>query len=190
MPVSYQTIKLSRGKHSSPQDGACVMELASMLAGEPFSDNPKSVCPTIGSFLRAYNDALDDDRRQDLYAYAAKVVGSAGSAELRRARTDRLEEWGADMLRRRFRRLIRPTGMGLLARFWKPTIVRTGGCAVRAISKPSDETHAAVLTLIDELLEIKPSDVTSSRSSESTARIPGPDSSDADRPAPIGLINP
>lgn len=175
MPVSYQTIKLSRGKHSSPEDGACVMELASMLAGEPFTDNPKSVCPTIGSFLRAYNDALDDDRRQDLYAYAAKVVGSAGPPELRRARTERLEEWGSDMLRRRFRRLIRPTGVSLLARFWKPTIIRTGSCAVRAISKPSDETHAAVLALIDELLTIGPSDVTASAPS------------DADRPAPICL---
>jgi hypothetical protein len=28
-PVSYQTIKLSKGKHASPEDGACVMELAS-----------------------------------------------------------------------------------------------------------------------------------------------------------------
>ncbi len=34
---NYQTVKLSRGKHSSPEYGACVMELASMLAGEPFS---------------------------------------------------------------------------------------------------------------------------------------------------------
>jgi hypothetical protein len=32
--VSYQTIKLSKGKHASPEDGACVMELASMLGGE------------------------------------------------------------------------------------------------------------------------------------------------------------
>ena len=31
-PVSYQTIKLSKGKHTVPEDGACVMELASALA--------------------------------------------------------------------------------------------------------------------------------------------------------------
>ena len=76
-PVSYQTIKLSKGKHSSPDDGACVMELASMLAGEPFTDHPAAVCPVIGSFMRAYNDAVNDSRRQDLYAYASMVVGSA-----------------------------------------------------------------------------------------------------------------
>ena len=51
-PVSYQTIKLIKGKHSGPDAGACVMELASMLAGEPFTDHPASVCPVIGSFLR------------------------------------------------------------------------------------------------------------------------------------------
>ena len=36
--VRHQTIKLSRGWHDSPDEGACVMELASMPAGEEFSD--------------------------------------------------------------------------------------------------------------------------------------------------------
>jgi len=55
-PVSYQTIKLSKGKHSSPDDGACVMELARILAGEPFTDHPAAECSVIRSFMRAYND--------------------------------------------------------------------------------------------------------------------------------------
>jgi hypothetical protein len=62
---NYKTVKLSRGKHTSPDDGVCVMELASMIGGEPFSDQPRSVCPVIGAFLRAYNDCIDDRRRQD-----------------------------------------------------------------------------------------------------------------------------
>ena len=33
--VTHQTVRLTTGKHTSPSDGACVMELASMLAGEP-----------------------------------------------------------------------------------------------------------------------------------------------------------
>ena len=102
-PVTYQTIKLSKGKHTSPEDGACVMELASMLAGEQFSDHPASVCPVIGSFLRAYNDSVDDDRRQDLYAYASKVVGTRTSAEGQRARAERLLEWAAELRQRRWR---------------------------------------------------------------------------------------
>ena len=95
--VSYQTITLSKGKHASPQDGACVMELASMLAGEPFNDRPQSVCPVIGSFLRAYNDRIDDGRRQDLYGYAAKVVGSRASQDVQQARAERLSAWAFEL---------------------------------------------------------------------------------------------
>ena len=75
--VSYQTIRLAKGKHQSAEQGACVMELASMLAGESFTDHPQSVSAPIASFLRRYNDVLDDRRRQDLYPYAARVVGTA-----------------------------------------------------------------------------------------------------------------
>jgi hypothetical protein len=62
------------------------MELASMLANEPFSDRPPSVSPTIGAFLRTYNDGLDDERRQDLYAVAAAVVGSTRGRGVERRR--------------------------------------------------------------------------------------------------------
>src|SRR5437660_4762724 len=100
-PVSYQTIKLSKGKHSSPDDGACVMELASMLAGEPFTDHPGSVCPVIGSFLRSYNDSVDDKRRQGLYEYASKAVGSRSDARTQQARAERLAAWAEEMQRAR-----------------------------------------------------------------------------------------
>ena len=99
--VTHQTIKLSKGRHNSPQEGACVMELASMLAGEPFSDHPASVCPVIGSCLRAYNDWIDDRRRQDLYAYASKVVGTRSSQEVQRARAARVTAWVGEVARRR-----------------------------------------------------------------------------------------
>src|SRR5581483_11954225 len=98
--VTHQTIKLSKGKHASPEDGACVMELASMLADEPFSDHPASVCPVIGSFLRAYNDSIDDERRQDLYAVASRAVGSRGSIGVQRERAEVLTEWALEMQRR------------------------------------------------------------------------------------------
>jgi hypothetical protein len=94
-----QTIRLSKGKHSSPEEGACAMELASMLAGESFTDEPASVCPVIASFLRAYNDSVDDERRRDLLAYAAKVVGSRACAEVQSAREERLAAWRFEILR-------------------------------------------------------------------------------------------
>jgi hypothetical protein len=156
-PVSHQTIKLSRGTHTRPENGACVMELASMLAGERFTDHPGSVCPVIGGFLREYNDLVDDDRRQDLYEYAALVVGSRASAAVMRARADRLTAWA---LRRRkghwTRRLLPAPWRTIGLEEWVPLYV-VGSYAIRAIRAirgVSDETHATVLALIDELLAI------------------------------------
>ena len=88
-PTSHQNVQLRRGRHVSPDDGACVMELASMLAGEPFSDRPRSVCPVVASYLRSLNDMLDDGERQLLYPYAAAAVGSAGDDDARRLRLAR-----------------------------------------------------------------------------------------------------
>jgi len=152
--VTHQTVKLSKGKHSSPESGACVMELASMLAGEPFSDHPASVCPVIGSFMRAYNDAIDEHRRQDLYGYAAKVVGSRASAAVEQTRAERLGEWAAEIRPRRWTRGL-PARMRAHALGHKPPAESLGTHAVHAIRKHTDETHAAALALIDELLEIR-----------------------------------
>lgn len=122
-----------------------------MLAGENFGDHPVSVCPVIGAFLRCYNDAIDDERRQDLYAYAAKVVGSRSSRDVRQARLDRLERWVAE--RRRGRRI-----SSLVARLRTSTSSGTlehlGSDAVRVIPRHTDGTHAEVLALIDELLAL------------------------------------
>jgi hypothetical protein len=153
-PVSYQTIKLSKGKHTSPEDGACVMELASMLAGEPFTDHPVSVCPVIGSFLRAYNDSIDDGRRQALYEYASRVVGSRGPQRVQQARTDRLAEWADEMYRTRPARFLVSSPLRALGRLRRPPVDAIGTYAVHAIRRHTDQTHEAALGLIDELLAI------------------------------------
>jgi hypothetical protein len=152
-PISYQTVKLSRGRHSSPEHGACVMELASMLAGESFSDHPRSVSRPIASFLRGYNDLLDERRRTDLYRFAAQTVDTIDSSEIERARIARLLAWGDERWRRR-------TARSLIDRLRQRRAVKerssdpepAGTYAVHAIGKVSDEAHAAVLDLIDELI--------------------------------------
>src|SRR3954467_4317350 len=93
MSVSHQTIRLDRGKHAAPDDGACVMELASLLSGESFSDRPRTACPVVAGFLRGYNDLVDDDRRQELYGYASAVVGSSGDRMVRWRRRRLLRRW-------------------------------------------------------------------------------------------------
>ncbi len=153
-PVSYQTIKLSKGKHADPEDGACVMELASMLAGEPFTDHPASVCPVIGSFLRAYNDSIDSKRRQALYECASKVVASRRGAKIQQARAARLAEWAEDMQRSRRTWFLLGPPLRAIGRFRRPPIDAIGTYAVHSIRKHTDQTHASVLALIDELLGI------------------------------------
>jgi hypothetical protein len=151
--ISHQTIKLSRGRHSSPEHGACVMELASMLAGESFGDHPRSVSRPIASFLRSYNDLIDDRRRCDLYRYAAQAVGSAASTEVEEARSARLLAFGDESWRRRAARS--PLERMRLRRAQKERSADpepAGAYAVHAIGKVTDEIHAAALALLDELI--------------------------------------
>jgi hypothetical protein len=150
--VTHQTVRLTTGKHTSPRDGACVMELASMLAGEPFSDHPRSVCPVIGSLLRAYNDSVDSRRRQDLYACAAKVVGSAAGDDVQRARVQHLREW-AQLQRPRRWTLWLGSGLRALLAQRAESVELSGSRALAAVPRTA-KTHAAVLALVDELLEI------------------------------------
>lgn len=152
MTVSHQTVRLSRGKHRSPEDGACVMELASMLAGEPFSDRPRSVCPVIGAFMRIYNDRLDDERRQDLYEWAARVVGTGEASEdVVEERAKACEEFSRSLLptwprlvsgmkRRRTRHVSSPSGAGVIA--------------ARAIRRITGDTHGKALSHIGRLVAI------------------------------------
>ena len=153
-PVTYQTIKLSKGKHTSAEEGACVMELASMLAGEQFSDHPACACPVIGSFLRAYNDSIDDDRRQDLYAYASRIVGTRSGLDVQQARAGRLFEWAFELRLRRWPRRLLPRplrGAGLRR---EPPMDAVGTHAVHAIAKHTTASHADALALLDQLLAI------------------------------------
>jgi hypothetical protein len=129
------------------------MELASMLAGEAFTDHPRSVSRPIASFLRGYNDLVDDRRREDLYVYAARAVGTAGHPAVDDARAARLLAW-AD------RRWDRRASRSLLERVRLRRVYKdrstdpepAGTYAVHAIGKVTDDSHAAALALVDELI--------------------------------------
>src|SRR6476619_442707 len=86
--INFKTVRVSRGSHLAPDEGACVMELASMIAGEPFTDRPRSVCRVIAALLRAYNDVAPDARRQALYRCASDVIGTRSSADVEAIRLD------------------------------------------------------------------------------------------------------
>jgi hypothetical protein len=149
--ISAKTVRLSRGRHVSPEVGACVVELASMLAGEAFTDRPHSVSPVVAAFLRGYNDGVGDRRRQDLYPLAAEVVGSTASVEIERARLDRCREWTRTLYRTRW-------GWRWATCFGGFAWVEQCGhrAGARAARDASGTVHAAALSLVRELSGSEP----------------------------------
>jgi hypothetical protein len=145
--VSAQTVKLRPGRHAGPEDGACVVELASMLAGESFSDHPRCVSPVIAAFLRGYNDGIGDFRRQDLFPVAAEIVGSTAPAEIEAARLERCREWVRPLYRWRW---TWRCATWLRSFVWVEDAGQRAALAARR--DPAGGSHAAALAFVGELL--------------------------------------
>lgn len=146
---SHQTVRLAPGRHTSPDEGVCVMELASVLAGEPFSDHPRSVSPTIAALLRGYNDGLDDARRQTLKRFAASTVGTKSNRGVERERRREVRVTLRDAASTSGVRLggpVRASGMQAYA------AARLLGDRVAATG--DDRLHARVLDLVDRLVAL------------------------------------
>lgn len=72
---------LSRGRHRNARRGACFMELASVLAGERWSDHPPCTHPLLGQLARQVNDATSDEGRRALPPLVPSVVGRTGDRD-------------------------------------------------------------------------------------------------------------
>lgn len=70
---------LSRGKHRRPRTGACLMEYASYLAGERWSDHPACTHPLVGELARQVNDFSCDESRQALAGLVPDLIGLTGT---------------------------------------------------------------------------------------------------------------
>src|SRR6202008_992207 len=148
--VSHQNVRLGPGRHPRPGKVVCVMELSSMLAGERFGDRPVSVCPVIGAILRAYNDNVDDRRRQDLYRFAADAGHPRPYYHARRRRADVALGWALARYQQHGGTLLAPPD---------PEGPRDeiGYYVVGALfnqGRWSDEEHAALIALVEDLIEI------------------------------------
>jgi hypothetical protein len=159
---SFGLVRLEPGSHRSPNDGVCVVELASMIAGEPFSDRPSCVCRVLGSFLRSWNDRAGYADRQRLYPYASLVVGTGGHRRISRIRRDIcLSYAGADLehgpLRRAVARLRMRGRVAWTVGLWSALRLKSGAGAYAArvcfARGGSDEAFA----LLDRLLDVGPS---------------------------------
>ena len=84
---------LASGAHE-PNGEACVMEAVAFVAGEPWSDHPQCACPVISIFLRAWNDALpDDERDQLLRPLIPRLINTRGSTALEKRRALMAADW-------------------------------------------------------------------------------------------------
>jgi hypothetical protein len=66
---------LSPGRHRNPKRGACFMEMASLLAGERWSDHPACTHPVLAAVARTVNDLVGDRHRQRLVVRIPDVIG-------------------------------------------------------------------------------------------------------------------
>src|SRR4051812_36329833 len=149
MSFSHQTARLSAGRHASPEDGVCVMELASVLGGQPFSDRPWSVSPMLLSLLRGYNDGLDDRRRQALRPFAATTLGTAGNAvaELERSALLRAFIGARHPGRTPWTVLLRHHRAGAPYTF-------AYGIARKVVAEDDEPLHGGMLELVDALIAV------------------------------------
>jgi hypothetical protein len=64
------------------------MELASRLAGEPWSDHPACVHPVLAAVARGVNDAVADACRARLVSLVPRLIGTAAAGPARDQRSD------------------------------------------------------------------------------------------------------
>lgn len=77
-PLEVDSIHLDRGAHESPEEGLCLLEAVAYIAGQAHTDHPPCVSRLLGSFGRALNDELPDDKRQRLVSLVTLLPGTAG----------------------------------------------------------------------------------------------------------------
>jgi hypothetical protein len=157
--VNLDSVRLDPGAHRSPRDGVCLMELASLMAEEPFSDRPRCACVVIAAFLRDWNDRSGYAHRQRLRPYARRVVGSRAGRSVTHRRRDVCLIWaGADLsgswVSRAMRRLaMRARIMAILG--IRPALRLNEGAgqlAARVVFSGYDAETG--LMLVDDLLQI------------------------------------
>jgi hypothetical protein len=124
------------------------MELASMLADEPFSDRPGNASAVIGAFLRTYNDGLDDERRQDLYPLASLIVGTASSRSVEKERASRCLEFARDL------GVGPPAGRGAIG-IATPEASGSWAALAGLRTGPSAEVHIRTLAFVRELAAVQ-----------------------------------
>ncbi|MBO9554508.1 hypothetical protein [Cellulomonas sp.] len=68
--------ELRPGRHRRPEQGGCLMEWTSVLAGERWSDHPTCTHPLLAHLARSVNDLVEDGSRAGLTHLVPDLVGT------------------------------------------------------------------------------------------------------------------
>jgi len=91
--LDLDSLVLEAGRHSRAEVGMSVLEAVTVVSNEKFSDSPRTVSKVIEAFLRAWNDALEDEQRQDLKPYIRKVINSVLTDDVEEHRAWQATDW-------------------------------------------------------------------------------------------------
>lgn len=80
---------LTPNNHPGPEEGMCVMEMVSFLAGEEWSDTPECASPLLSEFCMTLNDTQNQTFRDRLQTYVPCLIGTV-SPEHEAERTEYL----------------------------------------------------------------------------------------------------
>ena len=106
--IDLDNITLKSGGHRDFEAGACLLELVSYIAGEPWSSQPKCVCPVLGAFGRSWNDALPDDeaRNRILKPFVLRLLDTRSTRAVQDARAFMATDWAVRVYTPTWLRLI------------------------------------------------------------------------------------
>lgn len=78
MSYNLESVKFSRGKHTTRNEGMCLMECVAFISGEEHSDSPNCADPMISYLARIINDNIpcDNKRTEILMPFLWRIPGT------------------------------------------------------------------------------------------------------------------
>ena len=93
-PEHLDRINLSYSSHIRREDGVCLTEVVAWLAGEPHTDDPKTMCPTLTKIMKYWNDELNIPYRDPaIKHYAPRLIGTNQGPKAAEQRANMAAEW-------------------------------------------------------------------------------------------------
>lgn len=83
-----KTPVLSKGAHTSPEEGMCIMELVSFINREPFCDSPRCTDDRISTYMQNVNDSVTEEERPKLLSVIDRLFHTGDMTRDQRVETN------------------------------------------------------------------------------------------------------